>query len=192
MIERRAAVKSLLQNRDQLLVVAGLGSPCYDVFAAGDHPLNFYIWGAMGSSVMVGLGLALARPEQPVVVFTGDGEMLMGLGSLATLAQHRPRNLTVIVLDNEEYAETGMQRTATGHGVDLARIAAACGAEAAETIREDGAIAPLRDHMHRREGLQFAVLKIAKGDVPRTIPIRDGTAIKQRFRAALLGSQVEP
>src|SRR6266446_123820 len=112
MIERRAAVTKILSRRSQMLVVAGLGSPVYDVFAAGDHLFNFYNWGAMGSASMVGLGLALSQPERPVVVFTGDGEMLMGIGSLATIAQHRPPNLNIVVLDNEQYAETGMQTTA--------------------------------------------------------------------------------
>jgi thiamine pyrophosphate-dependent acetolactate synthase large subunit-like protein len=105
MIERRSAVASILSDRTQLIAVAGLGSPVYDVYAAGDHPLNFYNWGAMGSAAMVGLGLALAKRERPVIVFTGDGEMLMGLGSIATIAQHQPSNLSIIVLDNEQYAE---------------------------------------------------------------------------------------
>src|SRR5438045_922660 len=99
MISRREAVAEILAQRDAMLVVAGLGSPTYDVFAAGDHDLNFYLWGAMGSAAMVGLGLALAQPDRSVVVFTGDGEMLMGLGSFATIAQRRPPNLSIIVLD---------------------------------------------------------------------------------------------
>lgn len=187
MIERRSAVAELLADRGDLLVVAGLGSPVYDVYAAGDHDQNFYNWGAMGSAVMVGLGLALAQPDRPVLVLAGDGEMLMGLGALATLAQHKPRNLTIVVLDNEQYAETGMQRTATGHGTDLAAVAQACGADA-NTLRDQATIARLRRDMHRCKALSVAVLKIDEGDVPRTTPIRDGATIKTRFRAALLGS----
>jgi thiamine pyrophosphate-dependent acetolactate synthase large subunit-like protein len=192
MIERRAAVRDLLADRQNLLVVAGLGSPVYDVYAAGDHALNFYNWGAMGSAVMIGLGLALARPTEPVVVFTGDGEMLMGIGALTTLAQHKPKNLSIVVLDNEQYAETGQQTTATGHGVDLAAIAASCGVTLAETLRHNHDIAQLRAGLHARGGTRFSVLKIAKGDVPRTVPIRDGAAIKVRFRAALLGAETQP
>jgi thiamine pyrophosphate-dependent acetolactate synthase large subunit-like protein len=192
MIERRQAVRDLLVERGDLLVVAGLGSPVYDVYAAGDHPLNFYNWGAMGSAVMIGLGLALARPQQPVVVFTGDGEMLMGIGALTTLAQHQPKNLSIVVLDNEQYAETGQQTTATGHGVDLAAIAAGCRISCAETLRHNDDIAKLRGLLHACAGTRFTVLKIAKGDVPRTVPIRDGAAIKVRFRTALLGADTQP
>ena len=192
LIERRSAVRELLQDRANLLVVAGLGSPVYDVYAAGDHPLNFYNWGAMGSAVMIGLGLALARPNDPVVVFTGDGEMLMGIGALTTLAQHKPKNLSIVVLDNEQYAETGQQTTATGHGVDLAGIAASCRITCAETLRHNDDMSKLRSYLHVRAGTRFTVLKIGKGDVPRTVPIRDGAAIKVRFRAALLGPETQP
>jgi thiamine pyrophosphate-dependent acetolactate synthase large subunit-like protein len=192
MLERRAAVRDLLKDRGPLLVVAGLGSPVYDVYAAGDHPLNFYNWGAMGSAVMIGLGLALARPSDPVVVFTGDGEMLMGIGALTTLAQHKPKNLSIVVLDNEQYAETGQQATATGHGVNLAHLAASCSLPFTETLRHNHDMATLRGHLHARAGTRFSVLKIAQGNVPRTVPIRDGAAIKVRFRAALLGADTQP
>jgi thiamine pyrophosphate-dependent acetolactate synthase large subunit-like protein len=187
MIERRAAVAKILAKRPRTLVVAGLGSPIYDVFAAGDHALNFYNWGAMGSAAMVGLGLALSQPDRPVVVFTGDGEMLMGIGSLCTIAQHRPPNLSVIVLDNEQYAETGMQMTATGFGTDLAAVAKACGIGGACTLRSDGDLAALCEKMHASKATTFAVLKIRQGDQPRTVPLRDGAATAFRFRSALLG-----
>ena len=85
MLDRREFVAALLRDRGDLLVVTGLGTPTFDVFACGDHPLNFYLWGAMGSAAMVGLGLALARPDRRVAVITGDGEALMGMGSLATI-----------------------------------------------------------------------------------------------------------
>jgi thiamine pyrophosphate-dependent acetolactate synthase large subunit-like protein len=154
MIERRSAVATILSDRQQLVVVAGLGSPVYDVNAAGDHPLNFYNWGAMGSATMVGLGLALAKPDRPVLVFTGDGEMLMGLGSLATVAQHKPKNLNIVVLDNEQYAETGMQMTATGFGTDLAAVAAACGLEGPRTLLRQEEIIGLRTEIHSADRLR--------------------------------------
>src|SRR5207248_1342822 len=100
-IHRRQLVARLLADRgDMLLVISGLGSPTYDCAAAGDHPLNFYLWGAMGSAVTVGLGLglALAQPKRPVLVVTGDGEMLMGLGALATVAVKKPDNLAIVVI----------------------------------------------------------------------------------------------
>ena len=184
-IERRPAVAQLLRQRSDMLVVASLGSPVYDVFAAGDSPLNFYDWGAMGSAAMVGLGLALAQPERPVAVFTGDGEMLMGLGAFSTIAQHRPPNLSIIILDNEQYAETGMQQTATGFGTDLAAVARACGLEDASTHTSPDSLASLRDRIHSRSTTLVAVLKIEPGDQPRTVPERDGATITDRFVRAL-------
>ena len=120
-LERRAVVARLLRDRDGLLVVTGLGSPSYDVHAAGDHDGNFYLWGAMGAAALVGLGLAQAKPDRTVMVVTGDGEQLMGLGGLATIAIAAPANLVIVVLDNGHYGETGMQRSHTGLGIDLRR-----------------------------------------------------------------------
>ncbi|WP_175670536.1 thiamine pyrophosphate-dependent enzyme [Burkholderia ambifaria] len=184
-LERRAAVASLLDGRKESIVVAGLGSPIYDVFAAGDHSLNFYDWGAMGSAAMVGLGLALAQPRRPVIVFTGDGEMLMGLGAFATIAQHCPPNLAIVVLDNEQYAETGMQRTATGIATDLAAVARGCGLKNAVTLTSDSELTLLKEKIQACDGTKVAVLKIVPGDQPRTIPMRDGAAIANRFILAL-------
>jgi thiamine pyrophosphate-dependent acetolactate synthase large subunit-like protein len=185
MIERRPAVAELLKDRGAALVVAGLGSAVYDVFAAGDHDLNFYDWGAMGSAAMVGLGLALSCPERPVMVFTGDGEMLMGLGAFSTIAQHRPANLSIVILDNEQYAETGMQKTATGFGTDLAAVARACGLKDASVLTRQDEISALRSKLHARAGTLVAVLKIRPGDQPRTVPEREGTLIASRFMRSL-------
>jgi thiamine pyrophosphate-dependent acetolactate synthase large subunit-like protein len=189
MIERRPAVAELLKDRGNALVVAGLGSPVYDVFAAGDHDRNFYDWGAMGSAAMVGLGLALSRPDRSVVVFTGDGEMLMGLGAFSTIAQHRPANLSIVVLDNEQYAETGMQKTATGFGTDLAAVARACGLQDATVLTEKKEVAALRTRIHAKSGTLVAVLKIKPGDQPRTVPEREGTLIASRFMRSLAADQ---
>ena len=112
-IDRREAVRRLLADRGDLLVVTGLGASTYDVAACGDSSLDFPLWGAMGGAAMVGLGLAIAQPSRKVLVVTGDGEMLMGLGSLATIAVERPANLRIVVLDNERFGETGNQPTHT-------------------------------------------------------------------------------
>ena len=133
---RRSAIARILGDRGDMLVVAGLGSPTYDCAAVGDHPLNFYLWGAMGSAVTVGLGLALAQPKRRVLVVTGDGEMLMGLGALATAAAKKPSNLAITVIDNEHYGETGMQPTHTSAGVDLAGIARTCGFRQTAIVRQ--------------------------------------------------------
>src|SRR3954468_24447433 len=102
-LARRDAVAALLEDRGDMLVVTGLGSPTYDVHAAGDHDGNYYLWGAMGGAALIGLGLAQARPDRSVLVITGDGEQLMGLGGLATIGIARPKNLVIAVLDNGHF-----------------------------------------------------------------------------------------
>jgi len=184
-IERRAFVKQLLVDRGDLLVVCGLGSPTYDVAAAGDHPLNFYLWGAMGGAAMIGLGLALARPERRVAVLTGDGEALMGLGALATIGVKQPKNFSIVVLDNGHYGETGMQASHTTGGVDLVGVAKASGFREALHVSDMTGIARLRDLLHRGEGPLLINAKISSEDTPRVLPTRDGHAIKLRFMAAL-------
>ena len=184
---RRDVVASLLQDRGDLLLVAGLGSTAWDVTAAGDTPLNFPLWGAMGNAAMFGLGLALAQPKRRVLVLTGDGEMLMGVGSLATIGVQRPRNLSVVVIDNERYGETGMQATHTAAGVDLARVALACGFRSARMLRAPGQLAALRRAIHSGQGPLFAQVKVRAEKIPLVLPPREGALLKSRFRKALLG-----
>ena len=143
-LHRRDVVNALLAERGDLLVVTGLGSTAWDATAAGDHDLTFPLWGAMGSAAMIGLGLALGKPRRRVLVITGDGEMLMGMGSLATIGVQKPGNLSVVVIDNERYGETGMQKTHTASGVDLTLIAQGCGFVQSRLIRESKGIAGLR------------------------------------------------
>src|SRR5271165_5793505 len=133
-LDRRQCVARLLRDRGDLLVVSGLGSATYDVAATGDHPLNFYLWGAMGGTAMIALGLALARPDRRVVAIPGDGDMLMGLGSLATIGVKQPNNLAIVVLDNAHYGETGMQPSHTHAGIDFVAMALACRFKHARTI----------------------------------------------------------
>ncbi len=190
-LDRRAVVRLLLAGRGDLLVVTGLGAPSWDATAAGDSPLTFPLWGAMGSAAMVGLGLALAQPGRDVLVLTGDGEMLMGLGSLATIAVQRPANLALVVLDNERYGETGMQQTHTALGVDLAAIAAGCGFGQSRTIRAMSGVEWLRGKLRARQGPIFAQVKIAADSPPLVLPPRDGGLLKTRFRAALLGAEAD-
>src|SRR6266513_1785923 len=135
-LERRAAMRTLLAGRGEMLLVTGLGSTTYDAAAVGDDARNFYLWGAMGAAAMIGLGLAIARPERRVLVVTGDGEMLMGLGALATIGVERPPNLALVVFDNGHYGETGMQPSHTQSGVSLGGVARACGIDAVFDIAE--------------------------------------------------------
>jgi thiamine pyrophosphate-dependent acetolactate synthase large subunit-like protein len=185
-LERRAVMATLLAGRDDgLLVVPGLGSTCWDLAAAGDNDRNFYLWGAMGGAAMIGLGLALAQPRRRVAVITGDGEMLMGLGALATIGVQKPANLAIVVFDNGVYGETGMQPTHTGSGVDLVAIARASGIGACLDVKDAAGVADLAGRLKGLDGTLFARVAIDAAEPPRVLPLRDGEAIKTRFRAAI-------
>jgi len=185
MLDRRDFVAQLLVERGDLLVICGLGSATYDVAAAGDHPLNFYLWGAMGGTAMIGLGLALARPDRRIAVITGDGDMLMGMGSLATIGVKQPKNLAIMVLDNGHYGETGMQPSHTNAGIDLVAVALACRFKHARAVSRIAEAADARALLHAGEGPILVNAQIKPEDPPRVLPLRDGHAIKQRFIAAL-------
>ena len=187
MMDRRAAVQRLMDTRDEALVVTGLGSPSYDVHAAGDHEANYYLWGAMGGAALVGLGLALAQPTRRVMVVTGDGEQLMAFGSMATIAVAKPSNLEVFVLDNEHYGETGMQASHTGEGIDLAAAAAACGFSDTSVVHTLGEVDALTRRLadEPAAGPRLYVLKIASENPPRSLPPRDAVYIKNRLRSHL-------
>jgi thiamine pyrophosphate-dependent acetolactate synthase large subunit-like protein len=188
-LHRRDVVSELLRERGDLLVVAGLGSTAWDITAAGDSPLSFPLWGAMGQAAMMGLGLALAQPKRQVLVITGDGEMLMGIGSLATIGVQQPANLTVAVIDNERYGETGMQRTHTADGIDLAGVATACKFKHAITVTDE--LAPLRHLVYRTPGPNFATVKVLDEKLPLVLPPHDGVLLKTRFRRAVLGDSAD-
>jgi thiamine pyrophosphate-dependent acetolactate synthase large subunit-like protein len=187
LLHRRAVVAELLRDRGDLLVIAGLGAPNWDATAAGDHANTFPLWGAMGSAAMIGLGLALAQPKRRVLVVTGDGEMLMALGALATVAVQKPGNLTICVLDNERFGETGMQETHTAHGVDLAGIAKAAGFPTSLLVRDAGEVSELRDLAHAGTGPIFAQVKIDPEALAFVLPPAEGSILKNRFRLAVLG-----
>ena len=186
LLERRSVVNQVLAGRKDAVVVGGLGASTYDIAAAGDHDRNFYLWGAMGGAVMIGLGVALAQPKLPVVVITGDGEMLMGIGSLATVGLQKPGNLSIIVLDNEVYGETGGQASHTGTNTDLVAVAKACGiadARAMATMAEIEAFAKTMQDVS--SGPRFASIKIDSANLERVLASRDGTFIVNRIRGAL-------
>lgn len=188
-LDRRHAMRTLLRERGDAALVTGLGSPTYDAFAAGDTAHNFYLWGGMGGAAVLGLGLALAQPKRRIVVWTGDGEMLMGLGSLATIAVARPDNLAVVVVDNEHYGETGMQPAHTGRGVDLVAIAKGTGFEEARLVRTEDDLQSLSQRLFARSGLLFACVKVSTGPVPHGVPSLDGPYLRTRFRQAMVGEQ---
>jgi len=183
-IDRRAAIRALLADRGDMLVVTGLGSTTYDAASVADDERNFYLWGAMGGAAMVGLGLAIARPDRPVLVVTGDGDTLMGLGALATIGVEAPVNLAIAVFDNGRYAETGMQRSHTDSAVDLVGIARSCGITAATNITDEAALAGFARRAQAKERTLFARVAILADEPPRVLPSRDGVYLKTRFRHA--------
>jgi len=186
-LDRRKVVAEILQQRGDALIMPGLGAPTWDCAAVDDHPLTFYSWGGMGGCAMMGLGLALAQPRRRVLVITGDGELLMGLGSLATIGVEKPRNLTVIVIDNEHYGETGMQPTHTRHGVDIPAMARAAGFRSAGTVYTAQQLKTWIPRFYRQPGPVFCSIKVTTAPAPLVLPVREGTALKHRFREALLG-----
>ena len=184
-LRRREVAKRLNDASGDTLIVTGIGSTSWDFTAAGGGPHIFPLWGAMGGAAMVGLGLALSQPERPVLVFTGDGEQLMGMGGLATIGVAKPDNLVIIVLNNEYYGETGMQRSHAGRGVDLVAVAAACGLENSRRITDYVGIKELCVNMHQRAGAIYAEIMIDAHEPRRVLPPRDGVFIKNRFRRSL-------
>ena len=186
LLERRSVVSALMAGRKEAIVVGGLGASTYDIAAAGDHDRNFYLWGAMGGAAMIGLGIALAQPKLPVVVITGDGEMLMGMGSLATVGLQKPENLTIIVLDNEVYGETGGQASHTASTTDLVGVAKACGIADARTLSTMAEIEAFAASMQDvSSGPRFASIKIDNANLERVLASRDGSFIVTRIRGAL-------
>ena len=190
MIGRRDAIAEVLKDRpDNLLVISGLGSPTYDVAAAGDVAQNFYLWGAMGGAASMGLGLALARPDARVLVITGDGEMLMGLGSLATLGAKAPANLAILVIDNEAFGETGGQTSHTGKTTNLAAVALACGFKQVATAHKQADLAGVKLLVLEDAGPVLGVIKTGSDELPRVLPERDGHIIRNTFKTALKNQQ---
>lgn len=186
-LDRRELTRVLLEDRGDMAVIAGLGAPAWDITALGDHPLNLPLWGGMGAAAMIGLGLALAQPNRKVLVITGDGEMLMGLGALATIAVKKPRNLSIVVQDNEHYGETGMQETATKYGVDLVAMAKGAGFPQTMFVTKPGEVPALKAAIHAGNGPFFAVAKIDAASKKLVLPPRDGSIIQNRMREAILG-----
>ena len=187
-MNRLDATRVIVRHAGDGLIVSSLGHPTYDLFAAGDRPRNFYTWGSMGLASSIALGLAIARPELRVVAIDGDGSLLMNLGSLATIGMLQPANLVVVVMDNEEYATTGGQRTPTAHGADLAAAARAMGVRRTATVAGESELAaafdPERQDRRQAHGPLLIVAKVAES-APTVKPPLDCVWIKNRFMGAM-------
>ncbi len=188
-LRRREVVARLVEDRGELLIVGGLGASSWDLTAAGDDPRNFPLWGAMGGAAMIGLGVALAQPERRVLVITGDGEMLMGLGAFAAIALQAPDNLALVVLDNERYGETGMQATHTAGTTDLAAVAVGAGIPVVGNVTDTDQLAAALPRIRAEPGPLFFNIKVRAEDLPLALPPKDGVELKRRFRRALLGPE---
>ena len=197
-LQRRPVVKKILEGADDnLLVIAGLGSSNWDITEAGDRPLNMPLWGGMGSTVPMGLGLALAQPTKRVLVITGDADLMMVVSALATVAAQQPDNLAICVLDNEKFGETGTQASHTsprnngptnsGAGTDLAMIAQGCGIADTGIVREESEVARLVNDLRKKKGPVFRLVKVMVEKLEFVMPPQDGAHLKDRFRQALLG-----
>jgi thiamine pyrophosphate-dependent acetolactate synthase large subunit-like protein len=184
-IARRPFIAELLKYRGGSLLVSGLGSPTWDCFAAGDSPEYLYSWGGMGLALPTALGVAIAQPKRRVVCVTGDGELLMGVGSLGVVGDQAPDNLGILVLDNEKFGETGRQRGLTSNRTDLVAVAQGFGISKTMLVTEQGAIPELAKLLFETPGPVLAIAKIAITEDPWALPEKDGAAIGQRFREAL-------
>ena len=187
-LDRREAVPALIGRHQDFLIVTGLAGTARDVAALTQDGAHTYTMaGAMGGAAMIALGLALARPDKRVLAVTGDGELLMNVGALATIAVLNPANLAILVVDNGHYGETGYQRSHTSLGVDLEKIAAGSGIKATRTIVAEADIANGARLLRAGNGTAFVVLRVKPTDPPAFKRNMDPAACRNRFRAALLG-----
>ena len=185
-LERSEAVPALIGRHEDFLFIAGLGGTACDVGAvAGDGAHVYSLGGAMGAACMMGLGLALARPDKRVLVVTGDGELLMNVGALATIAVVDPANLAILCVDNGHYGETGWQKSHTSLGVDLEKIAIGCGIKHARTVASKADLARGARLLREANGTSFVVLRVKPTDPAPFKRNFDASLMRDRFRAAL-------
>jgi phosphonopyruvate decarboxylase len=187
-LDRREAVPALVNRHEDFLIVAGLAGSARDIAAMTDDGNHVYaLAGAMGAAAMMGFGLALAQPERRVLVVTGDGELLMNVGALATIAVENPPNLSILCVDNGHYGETGYQKSHTSLGVDLERMAIGAGIKATRTVSREDQIADASKLIRETNGTAFVCLRVKATDPPSYRRLLDPAACRNRFRAALLG-----
>ena len=184
-LQRRKVVHRILKERGDAAVVTGIGNAVHDVASANDDPKNMYLAGVMGGATMVAFGVALAQPKRRILTITGDGELLAGVGSLATVGVEQPKNLSIIVIDNQAYGATGNQHTHTGRGVDLVGIAEASGFKQMALITTNKELENELPRIHGAPGPYFAVVKVLSKSSARIDAPKDGTFVSRRFRDAV-------
>jgi thiamine pyrophosphate-dependent acetolactate synthase large subunit-like protein len=165
-------------------VIGGIGNTNFDLFAAGHRPQNFYMLGSMGLACPIALGVALAQPERGVIALEGDGSILMGLGCLTTIGNVRPRNLTIIIMDNGLYQITGRQATATHNRTDIVAVARGAGIEESHWIRDEAHFNTLIKRRFEDGGPVLLAARI--DDKPGAAqPPRDPALVRNRFMRGL-------
>ena len=188
LLDRREALPELLGRHEDFLIVAGLSGASRDIAALTRNGPHAYIMlGAMGGACMIGLGLALARPDRRVLVVTGDGELLMNVSALATIAVMNPPNLAIVCVDNGHYGETGYQKSHTSLGTDLAMIAGGAGIKLIRTIEQQADIAAGASLIREANATAFVLLRVKPTEPPADQRVLDPALGRLRFRAALLG-----
>jgi thiamine pyrophosphate-dependent acetolactate synthase large subunit-like protein len=188
-LDRRDAVPKLIGRHEDFLFVTGLAGTARDIAALTHDGAHIYTMaGAMGGACMIGLGLALARPDKRVLVATGDGELLMNIGALATIAILNPANLSILVVDNGHYGETGYQKSHTSLGVDLEKIAGASGIKRTRTIAHEAGLAEGGRMLREGNSTGFIVLRVKPDDPPPFKRNLDPASCRVRFRTALLSA----
>jgi phosphonopyruvate decarboxylase len=189
-LDRREAVPALIGHHEDFLIVSGLAGTSRDVAALTRNASNTYpMGGAMGGACMVGLGLALARRDRRVLVVTGDGELLMNVGALATIAVMNPPNLSIVCVDNGHYGETGNQKSHTSLGTDLEKMAQGAGIKLTRTVQKKADIADGARFLREGNGTVFLLLRVSTGEPPDYKRIWDPIANRNHFRVGLLGEQ---
>ena len=185
-LDRREALPALVGRHEDFLIVAGLAGTARDIAALTGNAANgFAMGGAMGGACMIGLGLALARRDRRVLVVTGDGELLMNVGALATIALLNPPNLSIVCVDNGHYGETGYQKSHTSLGTDLEKMAQGAGIKLTRTVQHTADISAGTQFLRQGNGTVFLLLRVNTGEPPVYKRIWDPAVSRAQFRAAL-------
>ena len=186
LLDRNEAVPQLVGRHEDFLIVAGLAGTARDLtFLSRDAPHVFALAGAMGAATSMGLGLALARPERRVLVVTGDGELLMNVGTLATVGVMNPPNLAIVCVDNGRYGETGWQKSHTSLGVDLEQMAIGAGIRTTRLVTRPEQIPEASRLVRDGNGTSFVLMRVRPTESPPHKRDLDPATERIRFRAAL-------
>jgi phosphonopyruvate decarboxylase len=187
-LDRTEAVPAIIGKPQDFLFIGGLAGTAKDLAAITQDGSNYYgMAGAMGAAVSMGLGLALARPDRKVLVATGDGELLMNIGALATASVLNPPNLRILCVDNGHYGETGYQLSHKSLGVDLEQMAIGAGIKSTMTVESKDQMAAGARMLRESNGTCFVVLRVKPEDGPKFKRDMDPASTRVRFLQGMKG-----